>query len=164
MKRLLNRPERDSLKSCETMFTYHSWNEICFELWVSVLNLSSLEFCPSSFIIAAVAAWLKTAACVCETDVELQSPSCDGSIRAQRIKSKPRSCADSISPVSSISLLPTESQNMRRKSKNNRVSDPPLSSCSISSVTETLTDRGFCTTLYHCVNTYLLLMTWKLWQ
>ncbi len=30
------------------------------------------------------------------------------------------------------------------------VSDPPLSSCRISSVTVTLTDRGFCTTLYHC--------------
>jgi len=32
------------------------------------------------------------------------------------------------------------------------ISDPPLSSCSFSSVTVTLTDGGFCTTLYHCVN------------
>ncbi len=28
----------------------------------------------------------------------------------------------------------------------------------ISAVTVTLTDGGFCTTLYHCVNTYLLLI------
>ncbi len=34
----------------------------------------------------------------------------------------------------------------------------------ISAVTVTLTDGGFCTTLYHCVNTYSLMITWKLRQ
>ncbi len=45
----------------------------------------------------------------------------------------------------------TESENMRRqkRERNNRVSDPPLSSCRISSVTVTLTDRGFCTWIKH---------------
>ncbi len=45
-----------------------------------------------------------------------------------------------------------------RRICDNVVSHPPLSSCRISSVTVTLTDGGFCTTLYHCVNTSLLLM------